>query len=131
MIIVMTPQATAEQIQTVEDRIKDLGYACHEIVGVERKVIGAVGDERGKDRLQAIESMPGVESVVPILKPYKLASREVKSSNTVCQVGDASIGGEEIAIMAGPCSVEGKDQVCTTAKLYQFLSHFVDIHVLH
>jgi 3-deoxy-7-phosphoheptulonate synthase len=117
MIIVMTPKATEEQIQTVEDRIKQLGYACHEIVGVERKVIGAVGDERGKDRLQAIESMPGVESVVPILKPYKLASREVKSSNTVCHVGDATIGGEEIAIMAGPCSVEGREQVCTTAKL--------------
>jgi 3-deoxy-7-phosphoheptulonate synthase len=117
MIIVMSPHATAEQIQTVEDRIKELGYACHEIVGVERKVIGAVGDERGKDRLQAIESMPGVESVVPILKPYKLASREVKSSNTVCQVGDATIGGEEIAIMAGPCSVESREQVCTTAKL--------------
>jgi 3-deoxy-7-phosphoheptulonate synthase len=61
--------------------------------------------------------MPGVESVVPILKPYKLASREVKSSNTVCQVGDATIGGKEIAIMAGPCSVESRDQVCTTAKL--------------
>ena len=79
MIIVMRPQATAEQIQTVEDRIKQLGYTCHEIVGVERKVIGAVGDERGKDRLQAIESMPGVESVVPILKPYKLASRRLWS----------------------------------------------------
>jgi 3-deoxy-7-phosphoheptulonate synthase len=117
MIIVMSPNATEEQIQMVEDMIKQLGYACHEIAGVERKVIGAVGDERGKDRLQAIESMPGVESVVPILKPYKLASREVKSSNTVCQVGDATIGGKEIAIMAGPCSVESRDQVCTTAKL--------------
>ena len=119
MIIVMSPKATAEQIQVVEDMIKQLGYTCHEIAGVERKVIGAVGDERGKDRLQAIESMPGVESVVPILKPYKLASREVKSSNTVCQVGNATIGGKEIAIMAGPCSVESKDQVCTTAKLVQ------------
>jgi 3-deoxy-7-phosphoheptulonate synthase len=117
MIIVMSPKATEEQIQMVEDMIKQLGYTCHEIAGVERKVIGAVGDERGKDRLQAIESMPGVESVVPILKPYKLASREVKSSNTVCQVGDATIGGKEIAIMAGPCSVESRDQVCTTAKL--------------
>lgn len=117
MIIVMSAKATEEQIQSVEDMITQLGYTCHEIVGVERKVIGAVGDERGKDRLQAIESMPGVESVVPILKPYKLASREVKSSNTICQVGDATIGGKEIAIIAGPCSVEGREQVCTTAKL--------------
>jgi len=117
MIIVMSAKATEEQIQSVEDMITQLGYTCHEIVGVERKVIGAVGDERGRDRLQAIESMPGVESVVPILKPYKLASREVKSSNTICQVGDATIGGKEIAIMAGPCSVEGREQVCTTAKL--------------
>ena len=117
MIIVMKPQATEEQIVAVEDTIKELGYTPHEIAGVERKVIGAVGDERGKDRLQAIESMSGVESVFPILKPYKLASREVKSSNTVCYVNDMTIGDKEITIIAGPCSVESKEQICTTAKL--------------
>ena len=80
-------------------------------------MIGAVGDERGKDRLQSIETMAGVESVFPILKPYKLASREVKPVNTVIQVDGVSVGSKEIAIIAGPCSVENKDQICTTAKL--------------
>ena len=117
MIIVMAPGATPEQIGKVEKTIKELGYTPHEIAGVERKVIGAVGDERGKDRLQSIETMAGVESVFPILKPYKLASREVKPVNTVIQVDGVSVGSKEIAIIAGPCSVENKDQICTTAKL--------------
>ncbi|MDC0206022.1 3-deoxy-7-phosphoheptulonate synthase [Nitrospinae bacterium] len=117
MIIVMVPGATPEQIEKVEKTIKELGYTPHEIAGVERKVIGAVGDERGKDRLQSIETMAGVESVFPILKPYKLASREVKPVNTVIQVDGVSVGSKEIAIIAGPCSVENKDQICTTAKL--------------
>ena len=117
MIIVMSPSATPEQVEKVEKTIQELGYTPHEIAGVERKVIGAVGDERGKDRLQALETMAGVESVFPILKPYKLASREVKSINSVIQADGVSVGGEEIAIIAGPCSVESKDQICTTAKL--------------
>ena len=117
MIIVMAPGATPEQIEKVEKPIKKLGYTPHEIAGVERKVIGAVGDERCKDRLQSIETMAGVESVFPILKPYKLASREVKPVNTVIQVDGVSVGSKEIAIIAGPCSVENKDQICTTAKL--------------
>ena len=117
MIIVMAPDATPEEIEKVENTIRELGYTPHAIVGVERKVIGAVGDERGTDRLQSIETMGGVESVFPILKPYKLASREVKSTNSVIQVGGVSIGGPAIAIIAGPCSVESKEQICTTAKL--------------
>ncbi len=117
MIIVMAPDATPEEIEKVEDTIRKLGYPPHAIVGVERKVIGAVGDERGKDRLQSIETMGGVESVFPILKPYKLASREVKSSNSVIQADGVAIGGTAIAIIAGPCSVESKEQICTTANL--------------
>ena len=116
MIIVMRPDATPEQIEAVETQITDLGYRPHEIIGVERKVIGAVGDERGKDRLQMIESMPGVESVFPILKPYKLASREVQSKDTVIQLDGVTIGSKEIAIMAGPCSVESRDQIVETAR---------------
>ena len=117
MIIVMAPDATPEEIEKVEDTIRELGYTPHAIVGVERKVIGAVGDERGKDRLQSIETMGGVESVFPILKPYKLASREVKPSNSVIQADGVAIGGPAIAIIAGPCSVESKEQICTTANL--------------
>ena len=117
MIIVMSPGATPEQIKEVENTIKELGYTPHEIEGVERKVIGAVGNERGKDRLQSIETMAGVESVFPILKPYKLASREVKSFNSIIKVDGVSVGDKKISIIAGPCSVESKDQICTTAKL--------------
>ena len=117
MIIVMSPGATPEQVEKVEDTIRELGYTPHEIAGVERKVIGAVGDERGKDRLQSIETMGGVESVFPILKPYKLASREVKPTPSVIKVGGVDVGGPAIAIIAGPCSVESKEQICTTANL--------------
>ena len=117
MIIVMSPGATPEQIKEVEDTIQELGYTPHEIEGVERKVIGAVGDERGKDRLQSIETMAGVENVFPILKPYKLASREVKSVDSIIKADGVSVGDQKIAIIAGPCSVESKDQICTTAKL--------------
>ncbi len=117
MIIVMSPDAIPEQIEKVEDAIRKLGYTPHAIVGVERKVIGAVGDERGKDRLQSIATMGGVEDVFPILKPYKLASREVKSDNSVIEADGVAIGGPAIAIIAGPCSVESKEQICTTAKM--------------
>lgn len=117
MIIVMSSDATPEEIEKVHNTIQKLGYTPHEIVGVERKVIGAVGDERGKDRLQSIETMGGVESVFPILKPYKLASREVKSTDSVIEADGVAIGGPAIAIIAGPCSVESKEQICTTAKL--------------
>lgn len=113
----MASDATPEQVEKVENTIRELGYTPHEIVGVERKVIGAVGDERGKDRLQSIETMGGVESVFPILKPYKLASREVKPTPSVIRVGEVDIGGPAIAIIAGPCSVESKEQICTTANL--------------
>jgi 3-deoxy-7-phosphoheptulonate synthase len=117
MIIVMKQEATPKQIEAVEKQIADLGFKAHEIVGVERKVIGAIGDERGKNRLQMIESMGGVESVVPILKPYKLASRETQPQDSVIDVSGVPIGGKQIVIMAGPCSVESKEQICTTARL--------------
>ena len=117
MIIVMNQNATASEIEAVEEKIVALGYKTHEIVGVERKVIGAIGDEKGRDRLQSIESMAGVESVFPILKPYKLASREMQAKDSVIYAGGVPIGGKPIAVMAGPCSVESKDQVVTTAKL--------------
>lgn len=113
----MSPDATPEQLEKVKDTIRELGYTPHIISGVERNVIGAVGDERGKDRLQSIETMGGVESVFPILKPYKLASRELKSTPSVIKAGGIDIGGPAIAIIAGPCSVESKDQICTTANL--------------
>ncbi len=117
MIIVMSPDATPEEIEKVENAVREFGYTPHAIVGVERKVIGAVGDEREKDRLLSIETMGGVESVFPILKPYKLASREVKPTDSIIEADGVAIGGPSIAIIAGPCSVESKEQICTTANM--------------
>jgi 3-deoxy-7-phosphoheptulonate synthase len=92
-----------------------MGYTPHTIRGELRTVIGAVGDDRGKERLRALESLEVVETVTPILKPFKLASLEVRSEPTKVAVGDAVIGGTKIVVMAGPCSVESREQVLEVA----------------
>ncbi len=116
MIIVMKKGASKEQLAEVKKCIRELGYKPHVIQGETRHVIGAVGDERGKSVLQALESMPGVENVVPILKPYKLASREVKPEPSVIELGNGVlIGGDNLVVMAGPCSVESEKQILETA----------------
>jgi 3-deoxy-7-phosphoheptulonate synthase len=116
MIIVMKMGAREEQIREVIHRVEELGYKSHVIQGTQRTVIGAVGDERVKARLQSLESMAGVESVVPILQPFKLASREVKASKSIIKVGDLEVGGQAIVVMAGPCSVESESQLLETAQ---------------
>ncbi len=117
MIIVMKKGASKNQLADVKQRIKDLGYKPHVIHGETRNVIGAVGDERGKSVLQSIESMPGVENVVPILKPYKLASKEVKLERTVVEIAPGiAVGGDQLIVMAGPCSVESEAQILETAR---------------
>lgn len=117
MIIVMKLGVGKEELSEVKKRIRELGYKPHVIHGETRNVIGAVGDERGKSVLQSLESMPGVESVVPILKPYKLASREVcPTPSTVELAPGVSIGGGTLVVMAGPCSVESEEQIVETAK---------------
>ena len=117
MIIVMKAGATKHEKDEVLTRIKELGYKPHIIHGTTRDVIGAVGDERGKLVLQTIESMHGVESVLPILQPYKLASREVKKERSVVKISEGVvIGGKEIIVMAGPCSVEHEAQILDTAR---------------
>ena len=115
MIIVMKNNAAKEQIRKVVEWIESIGYNAHLSQGVERTLIGAIGDGRGKEQLQAIVSLPGVEKVVPILKPYKLASREFKASDTVVRVGDLEIGGPRFIIMAGPCTVESEEQLMESA----------------
>jgi len=116
MIIVMKGTATEEDLERVIHTIEELGYQSHVIRGTQRSVVGAVGDERGKTRLQSLEALPGVESVVPILQPFKLASREFKPSRTVVRVRDVEIGGDRLPVVAGPCSVESEDQILETAK---------------
>lgn len=116
MIIVMKAAATEEDLQRVIRTIEELGYQSHVIRGTQRSVVGAVGDERGKARLQSLEALPGVESVVPILQPFKLASREFKATKTIVRVRDVEIGGDRLPVVAGPCSVESEDQILETAK---------------
>jgi 3-deoxy-7-phosphoheptulonate synthase len=116
MIIVMQAGATKRERDDVIRKIKELGYKPHVIHGTTRDVIGAVGDERGKVVLQSIELMEGVENVVPILKPYKLASREVKKETSIIKISDSvTIGGKDIIVIAGPCAVESEEQIIEVA----------------
>jgi len=121
MVIVMKPEATEEQLQNVVTRIEELGYKPHIIYGATRNVIGAVGDERGKFILQSLEVMDGVEAVIPILKPYKLTSKEVKREKSIINVKDVAIGGDELVVIAGPCAVENEEQIINTAKAVKSL----------
>ncbi|MFQ5895545.1 MAG: 3-deoxy-7-phosphoheptulonate synthase [Nitrospinota bacterium] len=116
MIIVMKKGATEEELQAVLGRVEALGYRPHIIRGVERTVVGAVGDERGKHQLQALEVLEGVENVVPILKPYKLASSEGQRERSTVRVGDVVVGGTRVVVFAGPCSVEGREQLLAAAR---------------
>jgi 3-deoxy-7-phosphoheptulonate synthase len=118
MIIVMKQNSTKEELKEVVRQVSELGYHPHIIHGETRNVIGAVGDERGKNVLKSLDSLPGVESVVPILKPYKLASREISPLPSVIEVGHGvRVGGEKVVVMAGPCAVESREQILTTARL--------------
>jgi 3-deoxy-7-phosphoheptulonate synthase len=117
MLVVMQCGASKREIRAVEDEIRRMGYKPHPIYGVERTVIGAIGDERGKARLQALETSAGVERVIPILKPYKLAGRELHKAKTRIRIGrHAVFGGRRVPVIAGPCTVESLDQIVTTAR---------------
>ena len=117
MIVVMEPRASREQIDAVVKKIQDAGLGTHLSVGVERTVIGVVGDSHTKELLrQSLEATAGVERVVPILQPFKLVSREFKPENTVVDVQGVRFGDGTLAVIAGPCSVEGLDQIVNTAK---------------
>ncbi|NVN90229.1 MAG: 3-deoxy-7-phosphoheptulonate synthase [Desulfuromonadales bacterium] len=117
MIIVMKAGAAKKDRDEVLKRIRELGYKPHVIHGSTRDVIGAIGDERGKAVLQKVESMHGVENVVPILQPYKLASKEVKKESSVVRINEELvIGGDRLIVMAGPCSVESEQQIIESAE---------------
>jgi len=115
MIIVMKSHATEKQIEDVVRWIESVGYKAHPSSGVERTIIGAVGDSRDKSALKYVESLPGVEKTMPILKPYKLASRESHEGDTVVNVGSIQIGGPEFVVMAGPCAIESEEQLLESA----------------
>jgi len=115
MVIVMKKNATESQIDHVITWVESIGYGAHPTYGVERTIIGVVGNDRGKAQVKNAGFLPGVEKIVPILKPYKLASREAKEENTIVRVGDLEIGGPEFVVMAGPCSVESEEQLMESA----------------
>lgn len=112
----MKKDATKEQIDHVKTLIESFGYRIHESVGSERTLLGAIGDERGKERLTSLEIQPGVERVIRILSPYKLASRETKAQPTVVDLGlGVRVGDRRIVVMAGPCAVESREQIMEVA----------------
>lgn len=115
MIIVMKMGATAQEVSGVVGRINSMGYKPHLSSGEERVIIGVIGNDRPVDSEDFL-SLGGVERVVPILHPYKLASRDFKPSDTVIRVNDALIGGKNVAFMAGPCSVESREQTFEIAR---------------
>ncbi len=115
MIIVMKPGIPPKQIKEVMDRIKKMKLEPHLLKGTERNVIAVIGDERNLQR-QPLEAIPGIETVMPVLKPYKLASRESKQENTIIKTGPFAIGGNKLAIIAGPCTVENQAMILQTGK---------------
>src|SRR5690606_29547213 len=109
MVVVMEERATEEQIQAVVAQLLEMGFDIHRSTGALRTVIGAVGGRSADPRL--IELRPGVHEVLRISEPYKLASRTFKPETTVVTIGDVRIGGDEVVVMAGPCSAESDEQV--------------------
>lgn len=122
MLIVMQSHATEEQVRGVCERIESLGLKAHPIPGALRTAIGITGNNGAVD-LEFLESMPGVVECIPVSKPYKLVSRETKEENSVVRIatpsGDVLVGGEKIALIAGPCAVETEEQCFTIAERLQ------------
>lgn len=116
MIVVMQKGASTSQIDHMVQRVEALGLKSHVIYGTERTVIAAIGDKRELMR-ESLESGPGVDEVVPILAPYKVASREVKPEPTMVEARDLRVGAGKLGVIAGPCSVEDEEQIVSTAHL--------------
>ena len=116
MIVVMEPGCTQQQLQHVVELVEEMGLATHIIHGTNRTVVAAVGDKRMVDK-GAIENAPAVEKIVPILSPFKVASREVKQENSAIELqpNGVQIGANKIAVIAGPCSVESRSQILEIA----------------
>jgi 3-deoxy-7-phosphoheptulonate synthase len=117
MLIVMKANATEEQVRGVCERVETLGFRAHSMPGAQRTAIGITGNETELDP-GAFDEMEGVQEVIRVSKPYKLVSRELKEDTTVVRFAnpDASIGGQEVAVMAGPCAIESRAQAFATAE---------------
>jgi 3-deoxy-7-phosphoheptulonate synthase len=114
VVINMSEQASEEQVQHIIDRVNEAGYNAHVIRGTERTIVAAVGSGK-RHEIEALKVAPGVEDVVAIAQPFKLVSRQLRPERTVVEVGDVRIGGPEVVVIAGPCSVESTEQLFATA----------------
>ncbi|MGE5675926.1 MAG: 3-deoxy-7-phosphoheptulonate synthase [Mycobacterium leprae] len=117
MIIVMKKGASAAQVEAVTERVSKAGFGVHLSQGVERTIIGAIGGDRAALYALNLDGFPGVEQLTPITQPFKLASRDFRPDDTVVAVGDHSVGGNDLWLVAGPCSVEGRDLLLESAAL--------------
>src|SRR5713226_3388327 len=117
MLVVMQAQATEEQVRAVCQKIESLGYRAHSMPGAQRTAIGITGNQ-GEVESGTLEEMPGVQEVIRVTKPYKLVSRDTKPDNTVIKFPNSSvtIGGPDLAIIAGPCGIETRDQAFKIAE---------------
>jgi len=120
MLVVMQAHATEEQVRAVCQKIESLGYRSHSMPGAQRTAIGITGN-KGEVEQGTLEEMPGVQEVIRVSKPYKLVSRDVKEDNTaICFAGtNATFGGEGLAIIAGPCAIESREQAFAVAEQVQ------------
>jgi len=115
MIIIMCPHVTDEEIQGVENKLKSSGLEANISRGVERTIIGAIGDERKVDK-ESLRALPGVENVIRVVKPYKIVARESHEADTVINIKGITIGGKTIQVIGGPCSVETQSQMDLAAQ---------------
>jgi 3-deoxy-7-phosphoheptulonate synthase len=115
MLVNMSSGATRQEIDHVIERIKECGFQAHVIEGAERTVIGAVGSSGRRSEIEALRAAPGVEAVIQIATPFKLVSRQLRQTRTVVDVSGVRIGAEDLVVMAGPCSVESREQLLETA----------------
>ena len=116
MIVNMKRSATAEEIDHVIDRIKECGFQAHVVRGEERTIIGAVGSSGHRSEIEALKAAPGVAEVIQISHPFKLVSRQLREACTIVDVGGKKIGAGNVVVIAGPCSVESREQLLETAR---------------
>lgn len=118
MIIIMKENASAKQIEAVESKLGEFGFQTHPIYGEKKTIIGAIGDKRALSMNQVL-MMEGVDNVVPIMRPYKLAGKELQKEPTVINVKGVTIGGDNLAVFAGPCAIESQEQFTEVSRAVQ------------
>lgn len=116
MVVVMKNNSTLEQIESVTRKLEKLGFKTHIIQGTKRIVIGAIGTREDLETM-GLERLPGVERIVPIMKPFKLVSREAQETDSIISIKGVNFGGQNITIIAGPCAIESREQLLTAAHM--------------